>query len=111
MALRAMFSQIKGDDILTALDLSKNIDPKHLDAECLESKIVKLLLREDSNSYSIDQLSMISQLVTQKWMMPDNDCLSLHFHEGDTVFNMLLHFSAMTLMVKDGDPVFGIVRC
>lgn len=105
MALRAMFSQIKGDDILTALDLSKNIDPKHLDAECLESKIVKLLLREDSNSYSIDQLSMISQLVTQKWMMPDNDCLSLHFHEGDTVFNMLLHFSAMTLMVKDGDPV------
>ena len=105
MALRAMFSQIKGDDILTALDLSKNIDPKHLDAECLESKIVKLLLREDSNSYSIDQLSMVSQLVTQKWMMQDNNCLSLRFHGGDTVFNMLLHFSAKTLMVKDGDPV------
>jgi len=105
MALRAMFSQIKGDDILTALDLSKNIDPKHLDAECEESQVMKLLTQVDKDSYSLDQLMMIGQIIMGKWMVADVDCLPLKFHKGDSVFNMLLYFASKTLLVKDGDPI------
>lgn len=105
MALRAMFSEMNGDDILKSLDISKNIDPKHLDAECEESDIMKLLLSEDNNNYSLDQLTMISQIVQGKWMVADIDCLPLRFHKGDSVFNMLLYFAAQNLLVKDGDPV------
>lgn len=105
MALRAMFSQIKGDDILESLALSSNVEHKHLDAECKESDIMKLLLGEEANAYSLDQLSMICQIVLGKWMMPDVDCMPLVFHKTDTVFNMLLYFASKTLIVKDGDPV------
>lgn len=106
IALRAMFSQMQGDDILRELGVVPlGSDVTHIDTECLESQIVKLLLREDCGKYSIDQLSMISQVVERKWMMPDYNCLPIKFHEGDSVFNMLLHFSSRTLVVKDGDPV------
>ncbi len=105
MALRAMFSEMEGDKILESLDLSKSIGPKHLDAECEESDIMKLLLNEDNNNYSLDQLSMICQIIIGKWMMPDTDCLPLVYHKKDSVFNMLLYFASKTLIVKDGDPV------
>ena len=105
MAIKAMFSQMKGDEILKALNLSCYTPVTHLDAECGESVIMKLLMREDNNNYSLDQLSMIGQIINNKWMVADNDCLPLHFHKGDSVFNMLLYFASKTLFVKDGDPV------
>lgn len=114
MAIKAMFSQMEGDEILKALNLSCYTPVTHLDAECGESVIMKLLMREDNNNYSLDQLSMIGQIINKKWMVADNDCLPLHFHKGDSVFNMLLYFVSKTLLVKDGDPVCrysSLLRC
>lgn len=106
MALRAMFSQMSGDDILLEAGFVPLGDEKcHLDAQCEESVIIKMLLKEDCNNYSIDQLSMIGQVVNQKWIMPSTSCLPFKFYEGDSVFNMLLYFSTKTLIVKDGEPV------
>lgn len=107
IALRAMFSQMDGDEILRAANFIGpfNIESKHWDTECKESKIVKLLLREGSDDYSIDQLSMIEQVINTKWMQPNNGCLHFAFSHCDSVFNMLLHFSIKTLEVKGGDPI------
>lgn len=106
MALRAMFSQMSGDTILQEAGFVPYGDEKcHLDSQCEESVIIKMLLHEDSIHYSIDQLSMIGQVVNQKWIMPSTSCLPFKFYEGDSVFNMLLYFSTKTLIVKDGDPV------
>lgn len=67
LALKAMFSQMKGDDILekaNIIGIGGN-EIKHLDTEPNESTVVRLLLKEDSCNYSIDQLSMISQVIFQ----------------------------------------------
>lgn len=57
LALRAMFSQMSGDDILKEAGFVPLGDEEfHLDAQCEESTIVRMLLREDGNNYSIDQL-------------------------------------------------------
>lgn len=107
LALKAMFSQMKGDDILekaNIIGIGGN-EIKHLDTEPNESTVVRLLLKEDSCNYSIDQLSMISQVIFQKWTLPSINCLPIKFYEGDSVFNMLLHFGVQTLIVKDGEPV------
>lgn len=106
MALRAMFSQMSGDKILKEAGIAPSgMVNSHLDAQCGESTIVKLLLNEDSFHYSIDQLSMIGQVVTQKWTLPSLNCLPMKFNEGDSVFNMLLYFASKTLIVKDGEPI------
>lgn len=106
MALRAMFSQMSGDDILKEAGFVPLGDEKfHLDTQCEESTIVRMLLRENGNNYSIDQLSMIGQVVNQKWIMPSTICLPFKFYEGDSVFNMPLHFSTKMLIIKDGEPV------
>lgn len=106
MALRAMFSQMSGDEILKEAGIAPlGMVKSHLDAQSEESTIVKLLLKEDSFHYSIDQLSMIGQVVTQKWTLPSINCLPLKFYEGDSVFNMLLYFASKTLIVKDGEPI------
>lgn len=106
MALRAMFSQMSGDEILKEAGIAPSgMEKSHLDAQSGESTIVKLLLNEDSFHYSIDQLSMIGQVVTQKWTLPSLNCLPIKFYEGDSVFNMLLYFASKTLIVKDGEPI------
>ena len=106
LALRAMFSQMSGDDILKEAGFVPLGDEGfHLDAQCEESTIVRMLLREDGNNYSIDQLPMIGQVVNQKWIMPSTICLPFKFYEGDSVFNMPLHFSTKMLIIKDGEPV------
>lgn len=81
MAIKAMFSQMEGDEILKALNLSCYTPVTHLDAECGESVIMKLLMREDNNNYSLDQLSMIGQIINKKWMVADNDCLYIFTKE------------------------------
>lgn len=107
LALRAVFSQMDGDKILKKANIfseGKN-GIKHLDTEFEESTLIELLLKEDVSNYSIDQLSMIGQVVAQKWTLPSVDCLPVKFYEGDSVFNMLLHFAIKVLIVKDGEPV------
>ena len=44
LALRAMFSQMKGDEILNALYRKDNYPIEHLDSECGESLIMKKLM-------------------------------------------------------------------
>lgn len=105
LALRAMFSQMKGDEILNALYRKDNYPIEHLDSECGESLIMKKLMCEDECNYTLDQLSMIGEVISKKWMVADKDCLPLKFHQGDSVFNMLLYFASKTLLVKDGDPI------
>ena len=106
MALRAMFSQMSGDVILKEAGMVPlGAEKSHLDTQCGESTIIKLLLQEDNNHYSIDQLSMIGQVINQKWIMPSTSCLPFKFYEGDSIFNMLLYFSTKMLIVKDGEPV------
>lgn len=105
LALRAMFSQMKGDEILNALYRKDNFPTEHLDSECGESLIMKKLMCEDECNYTLDQLSMIGEVISKKWMVADKDCLPLKFHQGDSVFNMLLYFASKTLLVKDGDPI------
>ena len=91
MALRAMFSQMSGDVILKEAGMVPlGAEKSHLDTQCGESTIIKLLLQEDNNHYSIDQLSMIGQVINQKWIMPSTSCLPFKFYEGDSIFNMLL---------------------
>lgn len=70
MALRAMFSQMSGDDVLQEAGFVPLGDEKcHLDTQCEESVIIKMLLKEDSNNYSIDQLSMIG-----RWSIKNGLC-------------------------------------
>lgn len=110
IALRALFSKISGDEILRHAGFlhNKNIhitDIIHYDSSINESTINQLLQKADETTYSIDQLTMTSQMVTRKWMMPDTNCLPVQFSKQDSIFNMLLHFAASTLIIKDGDPV------
>jgi len=107
IALRALFSKQKSDDILASMGFleSNKSGTKHLDSELTESQITNLLLKEETRNYSIDQLSMTGQLVLSKWMMPDNNCLPMKFNEKDSVFNVLLYFAISTLKIEDGDPV------
>ena len=44
LALRAMFSQMKGDEILNTLYRQDNFPTEHLDSECGESLIMKKLM-------------------------------------------------------------------
>lgn len=107
IALRAIFSQQKGDLILRKAGFIHPFrgNVVHLDTELDESDISKLLLREEQQVYSIDQLSMTGQVVLSKWVMPDPNCLPIQFYPKESVFNMLLHFATKTLLIKDGDPV------
>lgn len=71
LALRAMFSQMKGDEILNALYRKDNYPIEHLDSECGESLIMKKLMCEDECNYTLDQLSMIGEVISKKWMVAE----------------------------------------
>lgn len=110
IALRALFSEISGDEILQHAGFlyskgSHITDIIHDDSSISESVINRLLQKADDTIYSIDQLSMTGQMVISKWMMPDTNCLPVQFSKQDSVFNVLLHFAVSTLIIKDGDPV------
>lgn len=107
IALRALFSRQDGDKILQCAGFINNSvqEPRHLDTDFDESEINKLLQLEEQSIYSVDQLSMTGQLVISKWMSADPNCLPVKFADKSSVFNVLLHFGAKILMVKDGEPV------
>lgn len=107
--IEAVFGHISGDYILTSAGYkvkgkSCKQDTIHLDTSIRESELVRNLLQVDHKS-TIDQISMIGQVAQNKWMMPDDSCTNLKFYSTDSVFNILLHFSAAILVVKDGEPL------
>lgn len=108
-AIRAIFGQMDGDSILEALGYfsttgNESNEVLHMDVDMLESTIVNKLLKVDKNS-TIDQISMLCQLIQFKWMEKDASCLSLQFHETSSVYNLLLYFSSRSLIESYGDPL------
>lgn len=107
--IRALFVKMNGDEVLRELGFW-NIEEKdsiilsHLDTDIMESNIVNRLLEVNSNS-TIDQLSMLGQIVQHKWMEKDNTCISLQFQQYSSVFNILLHFASKCLIIKDREPL------
>ena len=108
-AIKALFVKISGDEILKKAgfwntESGTTSDVMHLDADMIESTIVNKLLQVDSES-TIDQISMLSQIIQFKWMEPDNSCITLKYRDYSSVFNILLHFSSKCLIVKYGEPL------
>lgn len=103
-AIKALFRGISGDEILKSAGF---LDAKgqvlHIDAAIEESMIVKRLLKEDTGR-TIDQISMLGQIIQFKWMEKDRTCMTLKFHESSSVFNLLLYFTSKCLLVNTGDP-------
>lgn len=116
IALRSLFSRQRGDTILDAIGYllgckehgyhnDRGNDITHLDCDMTESEITSLLYKEEDKNYSLDQLAMTGQMIVSKWMVRDKNYLPLQFSQSDTVFNLLLHFGAKVLCLRDGDPV------
>lgn len=107
--IRAIFVKMDGDEVLKELGFW-NIEekdtsiPSHLDSDIMESNIVNRLLEVNSKS-TIDQLSMLGQIVQHKWMEKDKACISLQFQQDSSVFNILLHFASKCLIIKDREPL------
>lgn len=109
IAIKALFTKISGDEILKNAGFwntedVKSQEFKHLDTDVSESMIVNRLLKLDSNR-TIDQISMLEQIIQNKWMAKDNTCMTLKFHEKDSMFNILLYFTSKCLITKSGDPL------
>lgn len=106
--IKALFIKIDGDEILAKAGFCCNRKRyskySHLDSEIQESEVVNKLLQVDNDS-TIDQLSMLGQIVQFKWMAQDDSCMSLKFHKSDSVYNILLHFSSKCILEKDAVPL------
>ena len=104
--IKAIFEKVSGDEILKGagyLTDTKSKECINLDTSIKESAIVQKLMQVDLES-TIDQISMLGQIVQFKWMEQDDNCIGLKFRKLPSVFNILLHFSARCLAIKDGDP-------
>lgn len=105
--IKALFEKVDGNEVLkkAGFGIESNKDSFcRMDSEMIESTIVNKLLQVDKES-TIDQVSMVSQIVQFKWMEPDDSCMSLRFRRLSSVFNILLYFSSKCLRVKDGEPL------
>lgn len=105
--IQALFEKVDGNEVLTKVgfDFKSNKDDFcRMDSEIIESTIVNKLLQVDKES-TIDQISMLGQIVQFKWMESDYSCMSLEFRKQSSVFNILLHFSSKCLRVNDGEPL------
>lgn len=104
--IKALFEKVDGDEVLkkAGFGAEKDDDPCRMDSDMIESTIVNRLLQVDKES-TIDQVSMVGQLVQFKWMESDDSCMSLKFRRLSSVFNILLYFSLKCLRVKDGEPL------
>ena len=104
--IKALFEKVDGDEVLKKAGFGNEKDeyPCRMDSDMIESVIVNKLLQVDKES-TIDQVSMLEQIVQFKWMEPDDSCMSLIFRRKSSVFNILLYFSSKCLRVRDGEPL------
>ena len=105
--IKALFEKVDGNEVLKKAGFDIESDKElfsRMDSEMIESTIVNKLLKVDKES-TIDQVTMLGQIVQFKWMEPDDSCMSLKFRRLSSVFNILLHFSSKCLRVKDGEPL------
>ena len=83
-AIKALFRGIDGDEILKCAGyLDSKGQTLHIDTAIEESMIVKRLLKEDAGR-TIDQISMLGQIIQFKWMEKDRTCMTLKFHESSS---------------------------
>lgn len=106
--LEVLFLHQRSEDIISECfpktNECKKRDSFYLDKEINESQFIHLLRSTGLHS-SLDQLSVIQELLQSKWMVQDMDHDDLVFCKQDTVFNALLHFSRGTLHLRNGDPI------
>ena len=104
--IQALFEKVDGDEVLKKAGFGIDRDEvfHRMDSDMIESVIVNKLLQVDKES-TIDQVSMLEQIVQFKWMEPDDSCMSLIFRRKSSVFNILLYFSSKCLRVRDGEPL------
>lgn len=106
-AIKALFRRISGDEILRKAGYGNTEETEtpslRLDSAIEESTIVNRLLKEDAGR-TIDQISMLGQIIQFKWMEKDKTCMTLKYHEKSSVYNLLLYFSSKCLLVNTGDP-------
>lgn len=76
---------------------------KSLD-RCVDRSRFVHLLRVQSDAYSIDQLEGAFCILTSKWMKSE-DSSSLKYADGDSVYNVLLHFCKDVLHLDNNAPV------
>ena len=108
-ALKAVFKEQDGDEVLFCADmLQKDGKYNHSesprpDTEMNESQI-QFLLRKVNTYNTLDQESMVGQVVISEWMEPLKAHKELKSFD-QSVFNMLLHFACKTIYYKNNDPV------
>lgn len=73
------------------------------DTEMKESQI-QYLLRKVNAYNTLDQESIVGQVVVSEWMKPLKSHKELKSFDL-SVFNMLLHFACKTIYFKNNDPV------
>lgn len=107
-ALRALFAEQDGDDVLFNAKMFKkdgqytSESPINLDTGFQESHAMRLLKK--ANVYNtIDQQLIVCQVLMSQWLKPNCDCKELRFLDG-SVYNVLLHFGCKAIFLKDNDP-------
>lgn len=108
-AILALFTEVYGDDVLEKCGFllkqgKPSADARHLDTDIRESELIRSIQEVDMASTN-DQIEMLYQVIQNKWLERNKNCVNLSFHQSDSVFNALLHFSSRCLSVIDKDPV------
>lgn len=108
-ALKAVFKEQDGDEVLFCADMlpkdnqyNRGEMPRP-DTDMNESQI-QYLLRKVNAYNTLDQESMVGQVVISEWMEPLKSHKELKFFD-QSVFNLLLHFACKTIYYKNNDPV------
>jgi hypothetical protein len=108
-ALKAVFKEQDGDEVLFCADMLQKDNQYNRgkmprpDTDMNESQI-QYLLRKVNAYNTLDQESMVGQVVISEWMEPLKSHKELKFFD-QSVFNMLLHFACKTIYLKNNDPV------
>lgn len=108
-ALKAVFKEQDGDEVLFCADMLQKDNQYNRgemprpDTEMKESQI-QYLLRKVNAYNTLDQESIVGQVVVSEWMKPLKSHKELKSFDL-SVFNMLLHFACKTIYFKNNDPV------
>lgn len=108
-ALKAVFKEQDGDEVLFCADMLQKDGQYNCgemprpDTDMNESQI-QYLLRKVNAYNTLDQESMVGQVVISEWMEPLKSHKELKFFD-QSVFNMLLRFACKTIYLKNNDPV------